>query len=1231
MRRPATTWLAAACAAVLVAAEWARAPGVIVAAGLAILAAVLVWLALRDDVAEPWRVPTRAGAVVAAVAALLALVATWRLDRIEQHWPATREALLTGASRRLGGELEQAVNETRALAARAASVAALPPREAFGVLGAMLPGGDAARGVVLYDPNCVPRAWAGVQRVTIGADGPELSAITTPFYVWLVARRQTSAGTAAATLLLARGDNVPRAGSAVTDRFARATGVTLRFLPPHLAPRSTDVFDYVLPGPHGDTLFSVQSVPPTQEAAYGHTLESARRTLLVLAFLLLVAAASVASRAGLPLALQFLPGAVALAGVARAPLTQTFGAGSLFWPETYFQKILGPFSASAGALVVGGVMLFAATVALWRRGPRASRLGIAAAVVLVVVAPYLVQALARGIAPPPGGTSTPLWLTWQVALTLPASVIVLLGAALVRGRTPPARAGLGALLACALAVGAAVAGLWLWEPQAAWPDWYPYLWVPALALAIRPMPFRALLITLAIVAGSSAALLVWGATNDGRMALATRDLDALGDRADPVGVALLDRLVHETAVDEIPDSPGDLYLLWRRSALGAQGYPAALALWDTAGHRALSLDLAVLDLPPAIPGAVAQEARAERLPMVRPVLRVPGLYGVAGIPLQGGQVLTVSVGPRSELVAPSRLALFLAGTSPAAEEPYALELAPPGGAPTHLALRGVTWRRDGWLLRGERVVDLPDGPHHAHATIDLRGPSALLQRGLLVLTCDLLVFALLWLGVEVAAGRTAPALRAWWPRGRRSVVLRLTVGLALFFVVPTVAFAVWSYGRLEDEFRGARELLVQRTLGDAAAEIAQEGPGVPLSDIAPRVGAELFYSKGGALSATSAPVLSDLGLADALVPGDVFARLAYGDELEAAAPQRAAPAPTLVGYRLVARADPEQASVLAAPEFLSDRALQRREADLGIAVLVAVVLGIVAALGLARIGARALAEPLEALRHAALGVADGVTPAVGARDVPVELEPIRDALAQAASDVEAGRHAQRVLAWGEMARQVAHEIKNPLTPIRLGIQHLLRLQGERPADVGAALPDTGQRILAEIDRLDGIARTFSRFALPGAEGGTAVDAVDLAAVVDDVLRLYRMGEGGGVSYQSAVEPGLRALARRDELVEVLVNLCENARDAGARVVVITAQPATGGVSIQARDDGRGIAPDVLPRIFEPRFSTTTSGSGLGLAIARRLVESWGGRIDVAETGPGGTTMRLDLLAARTPA
>jgi signal transduction histidine kinase len=539
----------------------------------------------------------------------------------------------------------------------------------------------------------------------------------------------------------------------------------------------------------------------------------------------------------------------------------------------------------------------------------------------------------------------------------------------------------------------------------------------------------------------------------------------------------------------------------------------------------------------------------------------------------------------------------------------------------------VQWQREGWLLRGERMLDLPDGPRHVHALVDLRGPSALLQRGLLVLAFDVLVLVALFVVLETAAGRTAPALRTWWPQAHRSLRVRLSVSLALFLVIPTVGFAAWSFGRLEEEFRGARTLLLQRTLRDAAAELEQEGgrdDPAALQIAARQVDAELMVSHGGVVRTLSAPVLKDLGLADVLVPGTVMRRLAWGDELESAEPQEAAPTPTLVGYRLVARRDPGEAAILAAPEFLSDRALRRRESDLAVAVLVGVVLGLMAAIVLSGAAARALARPLEALRRAALDVATGAAPTVAAGDVPAELEPIRGALAQAATDVEKGQRAQRVLAWGEMARQVAHEIKNPLTPIRLGVQHLLRLQTERPGEVERALPETGSRILAEIDRLDGIARSFSRFALPGAEG-MPVDAVPLAAVVEDVVRLYRIGESGP-RYVHAVPPEVVALARRDELVEVLVNLCENARDAGSRSVSVTARAETEGVVLEVADDGRGIAPGDLTRVFEPRFSTTTSGSGLGLAIAKRLVESWGGRIAIAASGPMGTVVRLDLRA-----
>jgi nitrogen fixation/metabolism regulation signal transduction histidine kinase len=225
----------------------------------------------------------------------------------------------------------------------------------------------------------------------------------------------------------------------------------------------------------------------------------------------------------------------------------------------------------------------------------------------------------------------------------------------------------------------------------------------------------------------------------------------------------------------------------------------------------------------------------------------------------------------------------------------------------------------------------------------------------------------------------------------------------------------------------------------------------------------------------------------------------------------------------------------------------------------------------------------------------------------------------AVDDLTDVTQAARVLAWGEMARQVAHEIKNPLTPIRLGIQHLLRVRRDRPAHLDQALAETSERILSEIDRLDTIARAFSRFGLP-ASAAAPLEAVDLVVMAREVASLYHLTEDGtAVAVDGA---GLiRVPGRLDEIKEVLGNLLENARAAGAKKVSIRIRAGL----LEIVDDGRGIAPELLPRIFEPRFSTTTSGSGLGLAIVRRLVESWGARVEVASELGSGTTVSVRWL------
>jgi signal transduction histidine kinase len=233
-------------------------------------------------------------------------------------------------------------------------------------------------------------------------------------------------------------------------------------------------------------------------------------------------------------------------------------------------------------------------------------------------------------------------------------------------------------------------------------------------------------------------------------------------------------------------------------------------------------------------------------------------------------------------------------------------------------------------------------------------------------------------------------------------------------------------------------------------------------------------------------------------------------------------------------------------------------------------------------------------------------------------------------DVTDELRSERILAWGEMARQVAHEVKNPLTPMKLSIQHIQRAWQDGHPAYGEILNRNADAVLREIDRLASISRSFARLAPPGEGEAPSLESVDVSSVVADVLGLYR-GGGGAIEFVAEFEEALPPIrARETEFKEVLINLLENARVAlepGGRVV-ITGELVGEHVDVTVMDDGSGIDPDVLPRVFEPHFSTRTGGTGLGLAIVYRVVRSWGGVVS-AESDPGrGTRIRMSVPVFR---
>jgi len=1336
--------------AALAAAEWLRGDP----AGWAWVAGVAGLTAVALAARRPYHPVVVAAAVASLALGVVLVTGAIQVGRIQCCWPAFREARVTAASRALQATLAAAMVQARRLAERGAAAALLPREAAFAELARATAAGPTGieRGVAIIEPDGGLFAWAGRHRAVPAPDTAELRAVITPFYAVLEARRQTPIGVAVGTILLSAAPAMPDRDRTVAAAFARAHGVGLQFYSPGFGPHDERVFDICPAGcEHGDTLLSVLTISPAQGDAKLATLARTARVAglaLALTLVLLLGTASPgAERWGVALV-----GAWAL--LRASPLSPSVDPPGLFSPATFYRPVAGLVGASAGSLMVVGILVLVAASVLWRRGLRRRWWAAVAAGFLVLAAPYLVRYFGRGIAPPAGGVSMALWLSWQGALAVTAMALILLAAALVRGSTEPERVPWSLPAACAWAALAAVGGLWLWSPYGAWPEWYTFLWLPALGGVVLPAPRRWALPGIAVVAGTAAALLTWGAAVEGRLQLAERDAQRLGREGDELAVALLERLGQQIAARAMPHTAGDLYALWVGSPLVAEDYPALLQLWDPSGRPIAELPLATFELPPAVPAALAQSRGSAAGPRVERVEWVPGVHYVLVVPFAGGDVLTVAVGPRTRLLPPDRTARFLRG-DPGVEPPYAITLSLPGPGLAPDASARLEWRRIGWAARGERRVDLPEGVRHVHVRVDLRGPWALLVRGALVVLLDVALLAGVWVFGLVVAEGWRPRVPALLATLRTSYRARLTAALVAFIVLPVLGFAAWSFARLADEARRSGDLLIRQTLRDAVASagaIAGDRPeaiGRSVVDLGRRLNAELWLYRRGRLVGTSSPVLSELGLVDPFLAPPAFL-LTLEDELELTTDARTAGRPTRVGYRVVPAGPTGEQAILAAPQLLDDERVRRQQEDLVLVLVLATLAGLGAAVYLAGLAARGLAKPVAALRDAALAVGRGSEPPafppgalrefepvvtafgrmvtdvrrsqgaleearqrtarvlanvatgviavddalrvtmanpraaelvgeslapgdelpraaspawgvvwqavdafvaakgdaieekefeIGGRQIRVQLAPLGpapDGCVIALDDATALTRAARVLAWGEMARQVAHEIKNPLTPIRLGIQHLQRVKrsgGGGESTFEATLQETAARILVEIDRLDGIARAFSRFGAPAAEQ-LPLEPVDLAAAAREVVQLYGLGEGEGGETRFEVRGGLdgaAALARKDEVKEVLVNLLENARDAHASRVTVSV--ADGGRTVTVADDGRGIAPEVLPRVFEPTFSTTSSGSGLGLAIARRLVESWGGTITLASELGGGTTVTLTLQggdAAHTP-
>ncbi|WP_224243753.1 sensor histidine kinase [Hyalangium gracile] len=307
------------------------------------------------------------------------------------------------------------------------------------------------------------------------------------------------------------------------------------------------------------------------------------------------------------------------------------------------------------------------------------------------------------------------------------------------------------------------------------------------------------------------------------------------------------------------------------------------------------------------------------------------------------------------------------------------------------------------------------------------------------------------------------------------------------------------------------------------------------------------------------------------------------------------------------------------------------EAERGVtgAFLLLAAFGLAFAVLLGLLMARRITRPVEALTEGARRVAEG------ARDVQVtaqasgEVEELVRAFNHMTSELRSTTErlmaSERIAAWQEVARRLAHEIKNPLTPIQMSLETLLAAQSAQDARFPTLFRDSAAVVLEEVDRLRRIVDEFSRFArLPKPQ----LAPVDLGELAQNVLSLYATPPEG-ITLLPTLQTGVVARADRDQLTQVLVNLVKNAEEAmkgkGGSVRVRVKGTETDAI-VEVEDTGPGIPPEHRARIFEPYFTTKEGGTGLGLAIAARILQEHGGKLEVG--GEPGEGARFSVVLPR---
>ena len=390
-----------------------------------------------------------------------------------------------------------------------------------------------------------------------------------------------------------------------------------------------------------------------------------------------------------------------------------------------------------------------------------------------------------------------------------------------------------------------------------------------------------------------------------------------------------------------------------------------------------------------------------------------------------------------------------------------------------------------------------------------------------------------------------------------------------------------------------------------------------------------LYSNKGELISSSRTAVFNKGFTGNMMNPEAFYNISYLHKPECIFEEKIGTLSYLSAYVPYYNSKGKVLAYLNLPYFTRQNSLTREVSTFAITLVNIYLILILLAVSFAVFIANGLTRPLVMLQKRFREIE------LGKKNEPIEYHRMDEIgtlvseynkmLDELSRSAEIMAKSERETAWREMAKQIAHEIKNPLTPMKLSVQHLLRSYNERTPGWEKLVEKVSNTLVEQIDALSAIASEFSNFArLPQ----PCVEKINIVEKVKSIVDLYPETENLKIILDTHGNDELYVMADKEHLLRIFTNLIKNAfqaiPDGRNGIVTIETLNYSSMVIVKVTDNGTGIPDEVKNKLFVPNFTTKTSGMGLGLAMVKNMVEGMGGEVHYITKADEGTTFFIEI-------